>query len=168
MGTPHVHWYAIYTKGRWEKKVHKMLTEAGIESYCPLNKVLRRWSDRVKKVEEPLFKSYLFVHITSKQMQEVRETYGVVNFVYWLGKPAIIRDIEIAEIKRFMGEYESVEVLPLDENISAGQRLRVKSGIMMDHEATALRVHNKTVEVLIESIGFKLVATIEKKRLERV
>ena len=168
MGTPHFHWYAVYTKGRWEKKVHKMLMEAGIESYCPLNKVLRRWSDRVKKVEEPLFKSYVFVHITPQQKPLVREIDGVVNFVYWLGKPAIIRDGEIAEIKRFMGEHESVTVLPIGTHILPGQRLRVISGIMMDHEATALRVHNKTVEVLIQSIGFKLVATIERKRLEAI
>jgi transcription antitermination factor NusG len=55
------HWYAIYTNPRWEKKVDKLLTEAGIESYCPLNTVMRKWSDRMKKVEEPLFKSYVFV-----------------------------------------------------------------------------------------------------------
>jgi transcription antitermination factor NusG len=145
-----------------------MLLDAGIESYCPLNKVLRRWSDRVKKVEEPLFKSYVFVHIIPKQKQTVLEVEGVVNFVYWLGKPAIIRDNEIAEIKHFMGEHESVSVVPIARNIMPGQRLRVTSGILMHQEAVALRVYNKTVEVLIESIGLKLVATIEKQKLEVV
>ncbi len=55
------HWYAIYTKPRWEKKVHHLLSEKGLEAYCPLNKVTRKWSDRMKTVEEPLFKSYVFV-----------------------------------------------------------------------------------------------------------
>ena len=54
-------WLAVYTRPRWEKKVDQLLKEQGTESYCPLNKVKRKWSDRVKTVEEPLFKSYVFV-----------------------------------------------------------------------------------------------------------
>jgi transcription antitermination factor NusG len=161
-------WYAVYTTSRWEKKVHARFTEAGIESYCPLNKVLRRWSDRVKKVEEPLFKSYVFVHISEAEKQAVLNTHGVVNFVYWLGKPAVIRDQEILEIRRFLGEYENVEVLRMDQPLMPGTRVRITSGLMMDHEATAVKIHNRTVEVIIESIGFKLRATVEKKRLEKI
>jgi transcription antitermination factor NusG len=56
-------WYAIYTRPRWEKKVNFLLQGKGIESYCPLNKVRRKWSDRIKTIEEPLFKSYVFVKI---------------------------------------------------------------------------------------------------------
>lgn len=143
-----------------------MLEDAGIESYCPLNLVSRTWSDRVKKVEEPLFKSYVFVNITSQQKQIVKQVTGVVNFVYWLGKPAIIRDSEIEEIKRFLGEHESVTAIPLAKNILPGQRLRITSGVMMNMEATVVKVHNKTVEVIIHSIGYKLVANIEKNKLE--
>jgi transcription antitermination factor NusG len=162
------HWYVLYTNGRWEKKVHLRLLESGVESYCPLNTVMRKWSDRLKKVEEPLFKSYVFVHISEPEKQTVLNTQGVVNFVYWLGKPAIVRDFEIEEIKRFLGEYENVEVVKLDSPIKPGTKLRVVSGLMMNHEATALKIYNKTIEVVIESIGFKLVATIDKKKLERI
>lgn len=162
------HWYAVYTHPRWEKKVHKLLTEAGIESYCPLNTTIRKWSDRLKKVEEPLFKSYVFVHLLTSELQAVRNTPGVVNFVYWLHKPAIIRDQEIEDIKRFLGEYDQVEVIRMDGPIRPGNRLRITSGLLMEKEATAIKVHGRTVEVLIESIGFKLVATIDKKRLEKV
>ena len=88
-------WYAIYTRPRWEKKVNSLLLEKGIESYCPLNKVRRKWSDRIKVVEEPLFKSYVFVKIGDEHRTEVRMTTGVVNFVYWNGKPAVIREKEI-------------------------------------------------------------------------
>lgn len=148
--------------------MHARLADAGMESYCPLNTVLRRWSDRVKKVEEPLFKSYVFVHIREADKQMVLNTPGVVNFVYWLGKPAVIRDEEIGEIRRFLGEYENVEVVRLEQPIQPGARVRITSGLMMDQQAVALRVHNRTVEVLIESIGFKLRATVERKRLERI
>lgn len=162
------HWYAIYTTGRWEKKVHIRLQEAGIESYCPLNMVLRKWSDRVKRVEEPLFKSYVFVRVSKDEHRKVLDTPGVVRFVYWLGKPAIIRDKEIENIRKFLGEYDDVEVVPINDEIVKGSHVLVSSGLLMDKEAIALKVHKKTVEVLITSIGFKLVATIEKKRLIKV
>jgi transcription antitermination factor NusG len=99
-------WYAIYTRPRWEKKVNTLLAEKGIESYCPLNKVRRKWSDRIKTIEEPLFKSYVFVRIRDDERSNVRMTSGVVNFVYWDGKPALIRDKEIQNIRRFLDEYE--------------------------------------------------------------
>lgn len=139
-----------------------------MESYCPLNKVMRKWSDRVKKVEEPLFKSYVFVHIAEAEKQTVLTTPGVVNFVYWLGKPAVVRDREMEEIKLFLGEHENVEVQRLDAPIEPGAKLRVVSGLMMNYEGTALKVTNKAVEVLIESIGCKLVAYIDKNKLERI
>ena len=60
-------WYAVYTKPRWEKKVNSLLLQKGIEVYCPLNKVRRKWSDRIKTIEEPLFKSYVFVKIKDEE-----------------------------------------------------------------------------------------------------
>lgn len=89
-------WYAVYTKSRTEKKVALRLKEAGIEAYCPVNKREKQWSDRRKVTEEPLFRSYVFVNIDlEKQSATVRRTLGVVNFVYWLQKPAVIQDDEI-------------------------------------------------------------------------
>ena len=88
-------WLAVYTRPRWEKKVNQLLSEKGVESYCPLNKVRRRWSDRMKIVEEPLFKSYVFVKVNDEDRSVVRMTAGVINFVYWEGKPAVIKEKEI-------------------------------------------------------------------------
>jgi transcription antitermination factor NusG len=72
-------WYALYTKPRWEKKVYKGLSQKGIESYCPLNKVKRKWSDRIKTIEEPLFKSYVFVKVAELEKTDVRFVDGVLN-----------------------------------------------------------------------------------------
>jgi len=69
-------WLAIYSRPRWEKKVSQLLTEKGLESYCPVNKVRRKWSDRVKIVEEPLFKSYVFVRVKDEDRTAVRMTTG--------------------------------------------------------------------------------------------
>ena len=101
-------WYAVYTKPRWEKKIHKLFSEKGLESYCPLNKIRRKWSDRIKIVEEPLFTSYVFVKVDEEEKTKVRTTNGVLNFVYWQGKPAIIKEKEIEVIKKFLHEYENV------------------------------------------------------------
>ncbi len=156
-------WYAVYTKPRWEKKVHALLVEKGMECYCPLNKVHRKWSDRIKIVEEPLFKSYVFVRVSEEEKTPVRTVNGVVNFVYWQGKPAIIKDKEILVIRKFLNEYEDVEVRQLD--IAPDDTVVVNQGVLMGKKGTVKRVLRKKVEVLIESIGFTLTAYIDKTKV---
>ncbi len=156
-------WYAVYTRPRWEKKVNGLLLQKGIESYCPLNKVRRKWSDRIKTVEEPLFKSYVFVKIADEERTSVRMTNGVVNFVYWEGKPAIIKEKEIQTIKRFLDEYENVEAVKME--ISPGDNVQVASGPLMDKEGKVLEVKNKTAKVCIDSLGYMLIAYIDKSKL---
>src|SRR5438552_17645898 len=123
-------WLAVYTKPRWEKKVSASLTTKGIETYCPLTKNKKRWSDRIKVVEEPLFKSYVFVHISENESGKVRMTDGILNYVYWNGKPAVIRDDEIRIIRKFMNEYDMVEVRAIE--IKANQRVRIDVGLLID------------------------------------
>src|SRR5271170_7100148 len=108
MSGSRMNWFVLYTKPRWEKKVYTLLTGNNIEAYCPLNRVRKKWSDRVKWVEEPLFKSYLFVRIAEEEQTAVKMANGVVNFVYWLGKPAVVRDEEITIIRKFLDEYSNV------------------------------------------------------------
>lgn len=158
------HWYAVYTKPRWEKKVHARLLERGIETYCPLNKVRKQWSDRVKLVEEPLFKSYVFVRVLPENQAKVRMVDGVLNYVYWQGKPAVVKDREIEDIRRFLDEYEDVRVEALD--LQPSDKVLIRSGVLMDKEATVVRVLHQAAEVVIESLGYKLVAQIEKSRLQ--
>jgi transcription antitermination factor NusG len=153
-------WYAIYTKPRWEKKVDKVLREMNVISYCPLNKVRKKWSDRYKIVEEPLFKSYGFVYIEPGEMQQVRMVNGVVNFVYWNGKPAIVKDWEMDNIKRFLNEYESVDAVPLDLKLNS--KVMINQGVMMGQEATVERILHNVIELRIETLGYKLVAKTEK------
>lgn len=156
-------WFAIYTRHRWEKRVFKTLSESGIESYCPLNKVLRKWSDRLKIVEEPLFKSYVFVKVTEDQKLTVRMTNGVINFIYWLGKPAVVKDKDIVTIKKFLDQHENVEVEKLD--FQPNQKVLVTSGAFMDKEARVIDVSKHKVRVVIESVGYALIASIEKSKI---
>ena len=156
-------WLAVYTRPRWEKKVNQLLIEKGLESYCPLNKVRRKWSDRIKVVEEPLFKSYVFVRVNDADRSTVRMTNGAINFVYWDGKPALIKEKEIIAIKRFLNEYEQVEVRPSE--LKVNQRVRITNGTMMDKEGKVLDVRHKTAKVAIDSLGYILVAYIDRSKL---
>jgi transcription antitermination factor NusG len=154
------YWYAIYTKPRWEKKVYELLSARGMEAYCPLNRTKKKWSDRYKWVEEPLFKSYVFVKADEKEQSLVRTINGVVNFVYWLGKPAIVKDKEIDIIRKFLNDYSEVIAVPLDLKVDA--RVTILKGAFMDKEAKVVKVLNNKIQVIIESIGYSLVAVIDK------
>ena len=157
-------WYVVYTKPRWEKKVFALLTERGIEAYCPLNKIRKRWSDRIKWVEDPLFKSYVFVKVTEPEYPRVRMITGVVNFVYWLGKPAIVKNKEIEIIRKFLNDYKEVWSEPVD--IQRDATVVIRKGAFMDKEGKVVRVVNNKVRVLIESIGYALVAVVAKSNVE--
>ena len=159
-------WLAVYTRPRWEKKVNRLLEEKGVERYCPLNKVRRKWSDRVKVIEEPLFKSYVFVKVNDDDRTSVRMTPGVINFVYWQGKPAVIKEKEINAIKRFLDEYENVEVHALD--VKVNQRVKITTGPLMDQEGQVLEVQHKTAKIAIDSLGYLLVASVDRTKLTSV
>jgi len=148
-------WYAIYTKPRWEKKVHQLLLQKGIESYCPLNKVLKQWSDRKKVVEVPLFASYLFVNIAIEKQTEVRMTAGVVNFVYWLNKPAVINNIEMQALKDFVDVNENIMVQPI--GLKEGDSVELDKGIFKGQKAVVQKINKHKVELILESLQVKLV-----------
>jgi transcription antitermination factor NusG len=143
--------------------VHALLVEKKIQSYCPLNKVRKKWSDRMKTVEEPLFRSYLFAHVNEEEQTRVRMTAGVMNFVYWQGKPAIIPAREIETIRKFLNEYENVTAEPIE--LKEDGRVVINRGLFMDHEARIIKIEGNRVKVVIESIGYTLIASVDKKNL---
>lgn len=151
-------WYAVYTKARWEKKVADLLTRKKVENYCPLNQVERQWSDRKKIVSEPLFKSYVFVRVPDSRQWVVRETDGIINFVYWLGKPAVIPDHEIELIKRFLREYKDVtiEQFALREN----DIIEITAGPLMHQRGRVIEIGKNKVKAVLSSLGYALVATV--------
>jgi transcription antitermination factor NusG len=159
-------WHAVYTKPRWEKKVAALLEAKGIEYYCPLNKVVKQWSDRKKTVFEPLFKSYVFIQAPDEKKWEVLNINGIINYVTWLGKPAKIKESEIATIRKFLKEFSSVEVVegPLHIN----DRVKVKQGALMNYHGILLQISGNRASVKIESMGLQLTTLIDKKNLEIV
>lgn len=157
-------WYVVYTKPRNEKKVYEQLCLKGVECYCPCQKTLKQWSDRTKWVEEPLFKSYLFVKIpqTEKERIEILETPGVVRFLYWLRKPARVKQSEIEAIQKFLGEYSAVEVISFEP----GTKLKVRDGALKGMEGIVDYQTEKEVVLKIEKLGMSLVAKLSKYHID--
>jgi len=160
------YWYAVYTRPRWEKKVALLLQDRGIEHYCPLNKVNRQWSDRKKVILEPLFKGYVFVQVEEAKKFELLQVNGIVNYVHWLGKPARIRKSEIDTIRRFLNEFEDVEVI--NRVMAVKSNIRVKQGVLMNYKGIVLELQGNKAKVQIESMGIQLSAVFDKKNLEVV
>ena len=119
-------WFAVYTRPRWEKKVAEILTRRKIENYCPINKVVRQWSDRKKVIHEPLFTSYVFVRVSESDITSLKQSNGVINVVHWLGKPAVIRDSEIEAIRKFLSEHLNIKLEQMPVNVN--DKVRVLSG----------------------------------------
>lgn len=157
-------WLAVYTKPRWEKKVSKLLNNKNIENYCPLNKVVRQWSDRRKTVHEPLFTSYVFVNASVNEYIQIKETDGVINFVYWLGKPAIIKQKEIDSLKSFLNNFSNVELEKIDVNVN--DEVRIVHGPLISLEGKVIDVEYNHVKIMIPSIGYSLVAKLAKSHIE--
>lgn len=146
-------WYAIYTKPRWEKKVDIVLLKKSINSWCPVQKTERQWSDRKKIIEEPIFKSYVFVNIAAKEKADVLRTDGVLNFVHYLGKPAIISDNEIETIKNFLLEKDAKISLISLELFKKETKVKITHGVFMNNTGIVLRSNKKKVYVELQTLG---------------
>lgn len=157
-------WMAVYTKPRNEKKVIERLSLMGVECYCPMQTRLKQWSDRVKKVTEPLISSYVFVKVSEKDRELILQDIAVRNFVFWLGKPAIIRNEEIERLKYINKDGELVESINLKE-YKRGDKVRlIKSGFE-NTNGVLQKVGRQKVSVLLESIG--LIVEISKMNVEK-
>lgn len=136
----------------------------GIENYCPINKVTRQWSDRKKVVLEPVFKGYVFVRVEGEKKWEVKKVPGILNFVYWLGKPAQIRDEEIDVIRKFLNEFTDVAVEA--KGFVVNSKVRVKQGVLMNYNGIVIEVIGNHAVVKIDTLDLQLSAHFDKKNLE--
>ena len=159
-------WFVVYTIPRWEKKVALLLQQKGIEHYCPLNKVTKQWSDRSKTVTEPLFKGYIFVKVSEALKWEIKEIAGILNYVYWLGKPAVVKDKDIDTIKKFLHEFTEVEVI--NPQLEVDSKVLIKQGVLMDYCGIVLEVSGTKAKVKISSMGIELSAVFDKKNLKPI
>jgi len=159
-------WYVIYTRPRWEKKIASILDQKGIENYCPLNRVEKRWSDRKKTILEPLFKGYIFIKIDNDKKWDIKQIDGILNYVYWLGKPARVRQSEINNIRFFLKEFSSIEVI--DSKIVIKDAVIINEGVLMNYKGVVIEVFGNKARVQIDSLGIRLSAVFEKSSLSPI
>src|ERR1700677_2042377 len=119
-------WYPVYTHPRAEKKACEALSNKGLETYLPLQRQLKQWSDRKKWVEEPFIKSYIFVHIKEHQQTEVLMTKGISRFIYFSGEVASMPQRQIDDLRLLMASPFELEIT--EENLQPGEKVVIKAG----------------------------------------
>lgn len=162
-------WYALYLHSRAEKRVCKRLTEMGYEAYLPLVTRMKKWSDRLKKVEEPLFKSYLFVRVDEKNHYEILSVPGVTKFVCFERKAVKVPENQINAIKKYCDDFVEEEQEQEHIDFHEGQLVRITSGEMRGLIGRLAPVKNKKrLIVYIESVGHYLPINIARTKVEPV
>lgn len=148
-----MNWYVIYVKPRNEKKVALQLEKIGVKVYCPMVMQTRQWSDRKKKVEIPLLNSYVFVKLEAHQRDVVFQVPGVVRYVFWLGKPAIIREKEIEVLQEGLkGMISEVNVAQL----KPGDLMDISSGPFKGKQGVVQELNRDSVQIILQDLGLKI------------
>ena len=163
-------WYALYVHSRAEKKVYEQLCKMGYEAYLPLVVRMKKWSDRMKKVEEPLFKSYLFVRADIRKYFEVLNIPGVTRFVSFERQAVEVPQNQINAIKKYCDDFtESDDQTVQETEFHEGQLVRFTSGAMAGLIGRLAPIDNKKrLIVFIESVGRYLPINIARSKVEPV
>ncbi len=152
-------WFALYTKPRYEQKVADELLQTGINSYLPTQKTLKQWSDRRKWIVEPLFKSYCFVQTMPNNYLEPLKANGAIRYIWYDGKPAIVRDHEIEVIKLLCDSNLQLEVVPL--TFEKGQAVQITNGALAGLTGEYIeKAGQHKILVRINSISHGVMVTI--------
>ena len=163
------HWHALYVRSRSEKKVLSQLEDQGYTAYLPLVTQMKQWSDRKKKVEEPLFKSYVFVFSSDKEYIPILNVYGVIKFVCFEKQAVIVPENQILAIKKFVSEYERGEEFKMlnSEDLKVGQKVRIINGPMKGLTGRLETIRNKRhLIVYINVVGQSIPVHIPRAKVE--
>jgi len=152
-------WYAVYTKPQHEKKVAALLSKKKIENFCPLACVETQNFRKLKLIFKPLFQSYVFVYATQEELTMLKHTDGVLNLLYWLGKPAIIKNEEIAAIKEFTNDHRNIKLERIVVNLDESARNFNASSYAI--EGKLVTIKNKLLKVSLPPLGYNMIAKME-------
>ena len=155
-------WYALYLRSRYEKRVHEDLTGKGVETFLPLIEEVHVWSDRKKRVMEPLFRGYLFVKTDFRDRARILTTEGVVRFVGINGRPSAIPESEIDWVRRVIGQPMDVK---REQYLEVGERVRVIAGPLLGVEGIVIQKQGisrvvVSVEAIAQSVSVQVPADL--------
>jgi transcriptional antiterminator RfaH len=159
-------WYPVYTHPRAEKKAYAALLDKGVETYLPLHRQLKQWSDRKKWIEEPFIKSYLFVHINEQQQTEVLMTKGVSRFIYFSGKIASMPGRQIEDLKLLMASHLDLEIT--EEDLQPGEKIMIKAGPLKGLKGEIISYRSqKQLVIRLENLGYSIIIHVAASLINR-
>jgi len=149
-------WHVIYTKSRHEKVVHQELMKKGIDSFLPMMRQCRQWSDRKKWVEVPMFSSYVFVHPLPAQRESVLTVAGASRYIMFNGRKAVVREHEIEFLRRVQAGETQIEIVP--QTFQDKREVAITSGPFEGFKGRLLhRYSDGKIAVCLEEIGYSIV-----------
>ena len=151
-----MNWYVLCTKPRHEMRTAHALKQLGFEVYCPIKTEVRQWSDRKKKVRSPLFSKYLFVRTDEQNRNRVFQAAGVLNFLFWLKKPAIVPEQEINALRCYL-EDDAIDTNDI-RCFKSGDTVALKQGFFKGQKAEIKKINNQRVELILPVLGYRLIA----------
>ena len=153
-------WFILYTKPNQEIKVADQLKEMNINCFCPTVTVIKNYSDRKKKILKPLLPSYVFVNIEEAKRNDVFLAFGIVRYMFWLGKPAIVRESEIELMKQYLnGIYQSVSLT----NFTRGQLYKISEGLFSGKIGKVVETQKNKIKLELQSLG--VIVTLRLKAI---
>ena len=151
-------WFVLYTRANQEIKVAEQLNKIGVSCYCPTVTIIKQYSDRKKKVLKPLIPSYVFVFIEEGRRNDVFSVFGVVRYMFWLGKPAVVREKEVELMKKYLnGEFQSVSLT----NFTKGQLHKISEGIFAGKIGKVIEIQKNKIKLQLESLGMIVTLKLE-------
>ena len=151
-------WFVVYTKPQQELKVAGQLSAMGISNYCPTITLVKQYSDRKKKVSKPLLSSYVMVDLEEKERDKVFSCTGIVRYLFFLGKPAVVPASEINLMQDHLnGVYNDIKVTTL----SVGDSHTITEGPFSGVSGRVVETDNTKVKLELASLGMSI--TLKKQ-----
>jgi len=151
-------WFVVYTRPQQELKVAEQLSAMGITNYCPTITLLKQYSDRKKKVNKPLLSSYVMVELEENQRNKVFSCSGIVRYLFYLGRPAVVPTFEINLMQKHLkGIYNDIEVTTL----SVGDSHTITQGPFSGVSGKVVETNNTKVKLELASLGMRI--TLKKQ-----
>ena len=151
-------WFVVYTRPQQELKVSDQLSAMGITNYCPTITLVKKYSDRKKKVIKPLISSYIMVFLEKNQRERVFACTGIIRFLFFLGKPAVVPNFEIAQMQDHLkGVYNDIKITTL----SVGQIHTIAEGPFSGLSGRVVQTDKIKVKLELASLGISI--TLKKQ-----
>ena len=143
-------WNVIYTKSRSEKKVEERLKNIGIEAYCPVRTEVKFWSDRKKSILVPVLPSMVLVKIEKNKRNQVFDIPGVIRYMFWLKKHAVVRDNEVDSLKLLLKSNNIIEQNVASYNV--GDEIKISS--LEDQLGIIKKISKNQIWVVLKQLGY--------------